>query len=150
MSMLTLTGTVLGSRTTDNYMYIDRNLRSTPAFTLSNEANRPVFVAASTIDAQGRTLNANALANPQLGRVLELTNVGEATRSRGDRRCGGDVAARRARGRVVHVQQRVRQHHIRVLLGAHRDDVHRDQGRSARSVGLVGPVGHRFSQQGRA
>ncbi|HTE44347.1 MAG TPA: hypothetical protein VK636_03795, partial [Gemmatimonadaceae bacterium] len=78
-SALTLTGTMLGSRTTGNYMYIDRNLRATPAFTLSNEASRPVFVAPSTIDAQGRTLNTNALANPQLGRVLELTNVGEAT-----------------------------------------------------------------------
>src|SRR4029077_18604217 len=48
-------------------------------FTLSNEANRPVFVPATTIDAVGRTLNANALANPQLGRVLKLVNTGEAT-----------------------------------------------------------------------
>jgi hypothetical protein len=64
-------------RTTDDYMYTDRNLRATPAFTLSNEENRAVFVPASTIDAAGRTLNANALASPQLGRVLELVNTGE-------------------------------------------------------------------------
>jgi hypothetical protein len=34
-------------------------------------------VPAATIDAQGRTLNASALASPALGRVLELTNAGE-------------------------------------------------------------------------
>ena len=60
-------------------MYTDRNLRATPAFTLSNEENRAVFVPATTIDAQGRTLNANALASSQLGRVLELTNTGDGT-----------------------------------------------------------------------
>jgi hypothetical protein len=74
---LLLTGTLLYSRTTDNYMYFDRNLREAPAFTLANEAGRAVFVPATTIDAQGRTLNANALATPGLGRVLELTNAGE-------------------------------------------------------------------------
>jgi len=73
----TLTGTLLYSRTTDDYMYLDRNLRGAPAFTLSNEENRAVFVPATTIDGQGRTLNANALASPALGRVLELDNVGE-------------------------------------------------------------------------
>jgi hypothetical protein len=78
-SELSLTGTVLGSRTTGNYMYLDRNLRATPAFTLGAEEGRPVFVPLSTIDAQGRTLNANALADPRLGRVLELTSVGRAT-----------------------------------------------------------------------
>jgi len=36
-----------------------------------------VFVPATTIDAQGRALNANALASPQLGRVLGLTNTGD-------------------------------------------------------------------------
>ena len=76
-SRLELTGTLLYSKTSDNYMYVDRNLRTTPAFTLANEEGRPVFVAPNTIDAQGRTLNANALASPSLGRVLELTNTGE-------------------------------------------------------------------------
>lgn len=72
-----VTGTILYTRTTGNYMYLDRNLRSTPAFTLGSERDRPVFVPASTIDAQGRTLHANALATPTLGRVLELRHAGE-------------------------------------------------------------------------
>lgn len=74
---IALTGTLMYSWTRDNYMYVDRNLRPTPAFTLTNEDGRSVFVPATTIDAQGRTLNVNALTNPQLGRVLELTKTGE-------------------------------------------------------------------------
>jgi hypothetical protein len=74
---VTLTGTLLASRTTDDYVYVDRNLRAAPAFALASEANRPVFVPAATIDAQGRTLNVNALTSPQLGRVLELRSTGE-------------------------------------------------------------------------
>ncbi|HVT40069.1 MAG TPA: carboxypeptidase-like regulatory domain-containing protein [Gemmatimonadaceae bacterium] len=73
---LAVTGTLLFARTTDDYVYVDRNLRSDAAFTLANEANRPVFVPAATIDPQGRTLNANALAHRELGRVLELTSGG--------------------------------------------------------------------------
>jgi hypothetical protein len=76
-SRFALTGTLLYTRTADNYMYVDRNLRTDPAFTLANEGHRPVFVLPTTIDAQGRTLNANALASTALGRVLELTNTGE-------------------------------------------------------------------------
>lgn len=78
-SRVLLAGTVLATRTTQNYMYLDRNLRSTAAFTLDNEAGRPVFVPATSIDAQGRTLNTNALADTRLGRVLELTSVGRAS-----------------------------------------------------------------------
>ncbi len=76
---LIVTGTYLYTRTTDDYMYSDRNLKAAPVFTLSNEENRAVFVPAATIDAQGRTLNANALASSQLGRVLELVSTGEGT-----------------------------------------------------------------------
>ncbi|MGV3707512.1 MAG: carboxypeptidase regulatory-like domain-containing protein [Gemmatimonas sp.] len=76
---LSLTGTYIASRTGNNYMYTDRNLRADPAFMLSNENNRPVFVASNTIDGVGRTLNANALANRQLGRVLKLDNSARAT-----------------------------------------------------------------------
>jgi hypothetical protein len=76
---VTLTATFLASRTDDNYMYVDRNLRSTPAFRLRREDDRPVFVAAGTIDAAGRTLNSNALTTSQLGRVLELANGARAT-----------------------------------------------------------------------
>jgi hypothetical protein len=74
---LVVTGSLLYTRTTSDYMYVDRNLRAAPAFTLSNEGGRAVFVPANTIDAQGRTLNQNALTSPLLGRVLELTNSGE-------------------------------------------------------------------------
>ncbi len=76
---LTVAATVLASRTTGNYMYVDRNLRDAPAFRLSAEQERPVFVPAASIDAAGRTLNTNALADPRLGRVLALTSVGEST-----------------------------------------------------------------------
>ncbi len=75
---LVITGSLLYTRTTSDYMYVDRNLRAQPAFTLSNEGGRAVFVPATTIDALGRTLNQNALASPQLGRVLELTSTGKA------------------------------------------------------------------------
>jgi hypothetical protein len=78
-SWAAVTGTLLYARTTDDYMYLDRNLRPDAAFTLSSEGNRPVFVPAATIDAQGRTLNTNALHHPELGRVLELTSSGEGT-----------------------------------------------------------------------
>ncbi len=76
MKRLAITGTLLYSRTTDDYMYVDKNLVATPAFTLSNEDNRPVFVPAATITAAGATLNANALVHKELGRVLELTTTG--------------------------------------------------------------------------
>lgn len=75
---IALTGTLVYSKTTDNYMYQDRNLRDTASFALDNESGRPVFVPANTIDAQGRTLNAGALAHTELGRVLELTSTGRA------------------------------------------------------------------------
>ena len=76
---LSVTGTLLASRTGNNYMYVDRNLRKDASFTLSNEGSRPVFVPSASIDAVGRTLNINALANPQLGRVLKLENTARAT-----------------------------------------------------------------------
>ena len=74
-----LTGSWVGSRTLDNYMYVDRNLRDAPAFTIAGENNRPVFVPASTIDAAGRTVNVNALAHRQIGRVLTLSRVGRGS-----------------------------------------------------------------------
>lgn len=49
----------------------DVNLRSTPAFTLSNEGNRPVFVPASTIvPTTGQSLLAGSRVDPAFGRVL--------------------------------------------------------------------------------
>ena len=82
-SHLTLTGTALGTWTSGDYMYLDRNLRATPAFTLDAEGGRAVFVPAATIDVQGRTLNANALASRTLGRVLALTSVGRGRQHAG-------------------------------------------------------------------
>lgn len=76
---LTLTGTLLATRTTQNYQYVDRNLRAEPAFRLDNEGGRGVFVPATTIPpATGRTLNRNAWATPAVGRVLELVSTGTA------------------------------------------------------------------------
>ena len=73
---LTVTGTLLGAWTSSNYFYVDENLVTAPAFTLSNEDNRPVFVPASTITALGVTNNRNARQAASIGRVLGLTNVG--------------------------------------------------------------------------
>jgi hypothetical protein len=76
---LTVTGSFLASRTTGNYYYTDLNLRADPAFTLDNEANRPVFVpAASITNTTPFTNNRNALKDPRLSRVLGLTSIGEA------------------------------------------------------------------------
>ncbi len=76
------------ARTTNNFMYQDLNLRQTPAFTLANEANRPVFAPLTSIL---RTSNENPAtaavraypvpnpsavnSNPSLGRTLELNGV---------------------------------------------------------------------------
>ncbi|MCU0627081.1 MAG: carboxypeptidase regulatory-like domain-containing protein, partial [Gemmatimonadaceae bacterium] len=62
------------SNTTQNYRYIDRNLRDAQ-FTLSNEGNRPVFVPASSINPATGAVNAvNGRATQDLGRVLELVS----------------------------------------------------------------------------
>jgi len=74
---LTLGGSLLGSWTGGNYYYVDRNLKDAQ-FTLAAEADRPVFVPASTIDAQGRTNIRNALLHPEFGRVLELVSIARA------------------------------------------------------------------------
>jgi hypothetical protein len=75
---LAVTATLLASRTTGNYQYVDRNLRPAPAFTLDAEGGRGVFVPAATISAAGRTLNQNAWATRGVGRVLELQSTGTA------------------------------------------------------------------------
>jgi hypothetical protein len=75
---LTVTGSLLASRTTGNYQYVDRNLRAAPVFTLDDEGGRGVFVPAATITAAGRTLNQNAWVTRAVGRVLELQSTGTA------------------------------------------------------------------------
>jgi hypothetical protein len=64
----------LVSRTTNNYVYLDRNLVDQPYFTLSNEANRGVFVPANTISSSGVTDNVQGRKTQLVGRTLLLTN----------------------------------------------------------------------------
>ena len=67
-------------RSTHQYQYVDRNLRDAAAFRLDNEANRPVFVPASTIPAAtGATDVRNAVANPAFARVVALESNARAT-----------------------------------------------------------------------
>ncbi len=73
------------ARTVNNYVYIDRNLRTSPAFTLANEGNRPVYAPLARV-ARANPARPAAIAypiadsrdvnqNPQLGRVLELNGL---------------------------------------------------------------------------
>ena len=66
----------LFARTVNNYVYFDRNLVDVPYFTLSNEANRGVFVPANTIPANGTTDWTKSRKTDQTGRVLELESTG--------------------------------------------------------------------------
>lgn len=75
---LTLDVSAFAAKTIHNYQYFDRNLRDTSAFRLDNEANRAVFVPASTITAAGRTAATNAFKNPEFTHVLELVSSGTA------------------------------------------------------------------------
>jgi hypothetical protein len=65
---------LLVSHTTNNYVYLDRNLVDQPYFTLTNEGNRGVFVPANTISPSGITDNVQGRKTQQVGRTLELTN----------------------------------------------------------------------------
>ncbi len=77
LSGLTLSGTLLGSETYQNYQYFDRNLGAS-AFSLDNEGGRPVFVPANTISAAGKTAAANAFLHPEFTHVLELVSTGRS------------------------------------------------------------------------
>ena len=76
------------ARTLHNFMYQDLNLRQNPAFTLANEANRPVFAPLNAILRTSTENPATAAvraypvpnpaavnSNPALGRTLELNGV---------------------------------------------------------------------------
>jgi hypothetical protein len=67
---------LLASKTVNNYAYYDRNIVDQPYFTLSNEANRGVFVPAATIPANGATDWTQGRKSTELGRVLELQSTG--------------------------------------------------------------------------
>lgn len=64
----------LYSNTQNNYVYLDRNLVDQPYFTLSNEANRAVYVAANTISSSGVTNNVLGRKTQEVGRALIFTN----------------------------------------------------------------------------
>jgi hypothetical protein len=65
----------LYARTVNNYVYLDKNLVDQPFFTLSNEANRGVFVPANTIAVNsGQTNNVLGRKTQAVGRTLMLTN----------------------------------------------------------------------------
>ncbi|NII84705.1 MULTISPECIES: TonB-dependent receptor [unclassified Pedobacter] len=60
----------------NNYFYADRNMAATPYFTLTNEANRGVFVP--SIPANGvADWKTGRLNTTQFGRVLELNSKGK-------------------------------------------------------------------------
>ncbi|EOR93862.1 hypothetical protein ADIARSV_2999 [Arcticibacter svalbardensis MN12-7] len=65
---------LLVSHTSNNYVYLDRNMVDQPYFTLANEANRGVFVPANTISTSGVTNNVQGRKTQSVGRTLELTN----------------------------------------------------------------------------
>jgi hypothetical protein len=60
------------AHTSDLYRYVDLNLRDAPEFTLANEANRAVFVPATSITATGGRNPVLARPFAQFQRVLEL------------------------------------------------------------------------------
>jgi hypothetical protein len=64
----------LYSNTQNNYVYLDRNIIDQPSFTLSNEANRAVYVPANTISTRGITDNVLGRKTQEVGRALIFTN----------------------------------------------------------------------------
>jgi hypothetical protein len=60
-----------------NYTYIDRNMATTPFFTLPNEDNRGVFVPLNTMPANGAADWQQGRISKKIGRVLELTSLGK-------------------------------------------------------------------------
>ena len=60
----------------NNYMYVDRNMREEPAFRLSNEDNRGVYVPAEAI-VNGAADWKQGRISQQFGRVLELNSEGK-------------------------------------------------------------------------
>ena len=62
----------------NNYMYIDRNMVKNPFFRIAAEANRGVYVPASTINTTRGTMDwLNSRQTNKVGRVLELVSEGK-------------------------------------------------------------------------
>jgi hypothetical protein len=60
-----------------NYTYIDRNMATTPFFTLPNEGDRGVFVPLNTMPSNGAADWQQGRISKNIGRVLELTSLGK-------------------------------------------------------------------------
>ncbi|MRG44476.1 TonB-dependent receptor [Chitinophaga sp. SYP-B3965] len=61
----------------NNYFYVDRNMATTPFFTLPQEGNRGVYVPLSTMPANGAGDWVQGRISNKLGRVLELNSEGK-------------------------------------------------------------------------
>lgn len=61
----------------NNYMYLDRNMVDNPYFRIAAEANRGVYVPASTIAANGTSDWQEGRKSKEVGRVLELVSEGK-------------------------------------------------------------------------
>lgn len=62
----------------NNYMYVDRNMVEDPFFRIAAEANRGVYVPASSINVKNGATNwLNGRKTKSVGRVLELTSDGK-------------------------------------------------------------------------
>ncbi|QJR34280.1 carboxypeptidase-like regulatory domain-containing protein [Gemmatimonas groenlandica] len=104
----TVTLGVQASRMRDGYAYVDRNLRNVPAFVLTAEGNRAVWVPANTIPAAtGVTDVRNASQHPAYARVLALESGARAEQVA----VTGEVAFRlgdRAQGTMGYAWSRAR------------------------------------------
>lgn len=62
----------------NNYMYVDRNMATTPFFRLSNEDNRGVYVPVAGINADNGSADwLQGRISTKLGRVLEMNSKGK-------------------------------------------------------------------------
>jgi hypothetical protein len=61
----------------NNYVYVDRNMATTPFFTLANEDNRGVYVPLSTMPSNGSGDWLQGRISKKVGRVLELNSTGK-------------------------------------------------------------------------
>ncbi|MFD2938299.1 TonB-dependent receptor [Spirosoma flavum] len=66
----------------NNYTYIDKNMVDQPFFTLSQEANRPVYVPASSILTSNGSQNwILGRKTTEVGRVLQLESLGKVNQA---------------------------------------------------------------------
>ncbi|NML24091.1 TonB-dependent receptor [Pseudoflavitalea sp. G-6-1-2] len=61
----------------NNYLYLDRNMVTTPFFKLADEGNRGVYVPLSSMPSNGSADWTKGRISNKLGRVLELNSTGK-------------------------------------------------------------------------